>query len=334
MDDPTRSQESTGPTRRISQRKRFEDFDQPAADAEQQAASASATSSSERLAAVRNSLQGMRLGDVLVAMGVLTSDQIREPESESRMTREYLGQVLMRKGMISPEQLCHAVAIQAGLPVVDLTGYSVPAWTRHKLSVDVMIKYDFVPFADDAQTVYIAAKRPLTPQRINELKTSLGRAVDIRIAPDHQISAMLNHLAPGRFQQKRQHERLKMAMPAWLQLCDERGENISNSMSNTQTVDISEGGFRVEVPEAVYNTLKNARRKDIHFRVRVSLPPHNVLCTCVLRYARKKENVKSWEMPWVLGLQITLISGIERENLKQICTRVAIMLQRAKLLED
>jgi len=87
------------------------------------------------------------------------------------------------------------------------------------------------------------------------------------------------------------------------------------------------------VPEAVYNTLKSARRKDIFFRVRISLPPHNVLSVCVLRYARKKEAAKAWEMPWILGLQITAITGLEKENLRQICTRVAIMLQRAKLLE-
>src|SRR6185503_4743648 len=117
---------------------------------------------------------------------------------------------------------------------------------------------------------YIAARRPLSHLRVTELEKLVARAIDMRLAPDHQISNMLNALAPKRVQQKRQHERLAMAIPVWLQVCDEHGGNISASLSNTQTVDLSEAGFRIEVPEKVYETLSASKRRDTFFRVRLS----------------------------------------------------------------
>jgi len=305
---------------RTIMRKRFEDDGPPSAAAP--------------VEAQRNPFKGRRLGDILVAMEVLAGDQIQQPEAEAHMTKEFLGQVLLRRGLVTPAQLCEALAIQSGLPMVDLTGYHVPPWVCQKIPLETMVKYDFVPFADDARAVYIAARRPLSPMRVAELEKLVARAIDIRLAPDHQISVMLNALAPKRVQQKRQHERLAMAIPAWLQVCDARGDNVSASLANTQTVDMCEGGFRIEVPEKVYETLSTTRRRDTFFRVRISLPPHNVQCVSSLRYMKRKENPKAWEMPWLLGLQITSITAADRESLKQICTRVAIMITRSRLLAE
>lgn len=304
---------------RTIMRKRFEDDAAPAAAPTE---------------AERNPFKGRRLGDILVAMGVIGTNQFIELEAEARMTKEFLGQILLRRALVTPGQLCEALAIQSGLPMVDLTGYQVSPWARQRIPLDTMVKYEFVPFAEDDKTVFIATKRPLNPLRIAELEKMVGRPIDMRLAPDHQVAAMLNSLAPKRVQQKRQHERLAMAIPVWLQICDERGDNVSASLANTQTVDLSEAGFRIEVPEKVYTSLATSKRRETHFRVRLSLPPHNVSCVCVLRYMKRKENAKSWEMPWMLGLQISLIGAADRESLKQICTRVAIMITRSKLLQE
>lgn len=310
------------PSGRGNMRKRFEDKPAPAA--------AGAPLEPE---AKSNPYKGRRLGDILVAMGAVAEEQLDEPEAEARMTKAFLGQVLLRRALVTPAQLCEALAIQSGLPMVDLTGYQVPAWLQQKIPLETMVKHEFIPFADDARAVYIAARRPLNPLRLAELERLIGRAIDIRLAPDHQIASMLNALAPKRVQQKRQHERFAMAIPVWLQVCDERGDNVSASLANTQSVDLSESGFRVEVPEKVYTSLSTARRRDTYFRLRISYPPHNVLCVCSLRYMKRKEQAKAWEMPWMLGLKIHSISAADRESLKQICTRVAIVITRSRLLE-
>jgi len=321
---PNAGGSSPRPSGRTIMRKRFEDDSAPAT-----AAAAAPPPEPER-----NPFKGRRLGDILVAMGVIDASQFQELEAEARMTKEFLGQILLRRALVQPQQLCEALAIQSGLPMVDLTGYQIPPWTRQRIPLDTMVKYEFVPFADDERAVFIATKRPLNPLRLAELEKLVGRPIDMRLAPDHQIAAMLNAMAPKRVQQKRQHERLAMAIPVWLQVCDERGDNVSASLANTQTVDLSEAGFRIEVPEKVYTSLATTKRRDTHFRVRLSLPPHNVSCVCVLRYMKRKENAKSWEMPWTLGLQINMITAADRESLKQICTRVAIMITRSRLLEE
>jgi len=281
-------------------------------------------------AANLSALKGKRLGEILVAMGLLARVQVNNFEQESTLAKEFLGKFLIRRGLLTPDQLCKALAVQANLPVVSLADSRIPVATKYRHLVDLMRRCEFVPFSETEVVVFLAAKRPLAPHRVGEVSASFGKDVKLGLAPDHQIDNVLEQLSPGKAAQRRKAERIKLAMPVWFRLCGPNGENPTTILGGN-AIDMSMSGLRVEVPDTVMEWLKDSKRRDAFLQIRFSVPPYEVDGIYSLRYLHRKENKRNVENLCVLGLQLTNMGERQRENLKVTFERAVIS---AKRMED
>ena len=68
----------------------------------------------------------MRLGDLLISAGVIRPEQLNEALAIQKKTRERLGDVLINNGIITEKQLIEALQMQLGVDFVDLTAVSIP----------------------------------------------------------------------------------------------------------------------------------------------------------------------------------------------------------------
>ena len=68
----------------------------------------------------------MRLGDLPVASGVITPEQIEEALKIQKETHQRLGDVLIQNSFITERNLIDALQIQLGVEFVDLTAVSIP----------------------------------------------------------------------------------------------------------------------------------------------------------------------------------------------------------------
>mgnify|MGYP000385228589 CR=1 FL=1 len=68
----------------------------------------------------------MRLGDLLIASGVITQEQLDKALAVQKETHQRLGDVLMQNGFITERNLLAAMPIQLGVEFVDLTAVSIP----------------------------------------------------------------------------------------------------------------------------------------------------------------------------------------------------------------
>ena len=68
----------------------------------------------------------MRLGDLLISAGVIRPEQLNEALAIQKKTRERLGDVLINNGIITEQQLIEALQMQLGVDFVDLTAVSIP----------------------------------------------------------------------------------------------------------------------------------------------------------------------------------------------------------------
>ena len=297
-------------------RKKFEDFDSAPPPPRPAAGQAPAPL-----------LRGRSLGEILVAMGLLTSAQVQATAEEARLAKEPLGRHLVRCKLVSPQQLCKALSLQSGLPVVDFPSANVPVAARYSHLLGLMARLELVPFSETDQVVCVAAQRPPSPQRVPEIEKAFNKQVRVCLAPDEQIAAVLHALGAGRPTQKRRHSRFTITMPVWLQLCSERNETLGPKQGG-QILDISLSGLRVEGPEGMLAQLKELRRGEPHIMVRFSTPPLEVHGTCVVRYVRNKENAKPWERLCVMGLEIKTLGPGAHESFKVLHERAEIAAQR------
>lgn len=68
----------------------------------------------------------MRLGDLLVASGTITGQQLERALALQKETKQRLGDVLIQNGFITEAQLIDALRVQLGVDFVDLTAISIP----------------------------------------------------------------------------------------------------------------------------------------------------------------------------------------------------------------
>lgn len=102
-----------------------------------------------------------RLGDVLLAKGLVNPEQLNGALEEQARTKEILGQVLLKRNLISEKDLLDALSVQFGIPFVSLK-YKYIDWNLlKKFSPDLILDYKCVPIQEDNDSVTFAINNPL-----------------------------------------------------------------------------------------------------------------------------------------------------------------------------
>jgi len=122
-----------------------------------------------------------KLGEILVAKGLITEAQLKEALETQVVTRDYLGSVLIKKRMIKEIDLMKALSEQFNIPLVSLKDVSID-WnmcTRYFTTVASNVKA--LPIYQDEDTVLVAIRDPLDMISLGSIEQSI-RPKKIRLA--------------------------------------------------------------------------------------------------------------------------------------------------------
>jgi len=143
-----------------------------------------------------NQQQKERLGDVLVRTGIITQEQLKEALQVGRVDKKKIGQVLIEKKFISPRDLATALSIQLQVPLIDLTKHKVLKDALKLVPEQLARKYSALPLEiiGDSMTVVMEDTRDVraiddlaavTKKRIEPM---MGVPEDIRRAIDRNYA--------------------------------------------------------------------------------------------------------------------------------------------------
>jgi hypothetical protein len=127
-----------------------------------------------------------RIGEVLLASGVITPTQLEEGLALQRQTRQRLGVVLLQKGFLQESQLAQALSEATGIALVDLKAIQ-PEWSAiHSLRVTFCEAHNLFPFAlqthQGKKQLVVAMSDPLNAAAMDEIEFTTGLKVIPRIA--------------------------------------------------------------------------------------------------------------------------------------------------------
>ena len=124
----------------------------------------------------------MRLGDLLIAAGVIGQEELQKALSIQKQTRERLGDVLIENGMITEQHLIEALQMQLGVDFVDLTAVSIPLELAKFVPRSIAKKYCVVPVKLVKDELYVAMSDPLNFVAQEEIKAASHKQVVPMIA--------------------------------------------------------------------------------------------------------------------------------------------------------
>ena len=124
----------------------------------------------------------MRLGDLLMASGVITKEQLDQALDIQKQTRQRLGDVLIQNGIITEQHLIEALQIQLGVEFVDLTAVSIPVELAKYVPRTIARKFCVVPVKLIKDELYLAMSDPLDFVAQEEVKAASKKRVVPMIA--------------------------------------------------------------------------------------------------------------------------------------------------------
>ncbi|MBX3331372.1 MAG: Flp pilus assembly complex ATPase component TadA [Nitrospira sp.] len=195
------------------------------------------------------------LAEVLVEQGMLTKRTVEDVLRRLNGVTAALGQTLISEGLLSEDQLAHALAVQYDLPYDPLTDFQVDSRYYETISIKLMQRFPFVPIAERSGALTIAVADPQNLLGLDELELLIGKPVDRIVSSKSAILAVLDR-SEGSSQALRE---LEAEYRSILVKEDDRGEEIP-------TLDHAgeEQSPAVKLLDSILLSAMQRRASDIH----------------------------------------------------------------------
>lgn len=134
-----------------------------------------------------------RLGDILVASGRLTIEQLEEALRAQRILGKKLGTILVERNMISEQDILEAIEQQTGIPKVDLNNIDLDGKAINLVSENLCRKHSLIPFGfNGVNKIKVAMVDPLNLFAVDDVNISTGFEVETYISLEKDIRKFID----------------------------------------------------------------------------------------------------------------------------------------------
>src|SRR3989441_6505740 len=119
----------------------------------------------------------MPLGDLLVAGGLITRDQLAQALRKQKGSGEKLGSILVRMHFINEDQLAGFLSQQYGVPSITLSSVNVDSNVIQLLPGGIARRYDLLPIQRDGDSLTVAMADPVNVHAIDHVTFITGLRV-------------------------------------------------------------------------------------------------------------------------------------------------------------
>ena len=197
----------------------------------------------------------MRLGDLLIKQDVLTEENLKKALELQKGTDKKIGEVLVENGFITEEMIARALQTQLGLKIIQLTGITIPKEVRNLVSVNLLKKYQCIPFELDpynANNLHLAMADPMDMAAIDDISIVTNLQVEPYIATPRDILTAIDHCYGA-----------SETMDAARRFTREREQLRGNAEDTIEEADVSDAPI-VQLVRSLIEQAVRQRASDIH----------------------------------------------------------------------
>lgn len=133
-----------------------------------------------------------RLGEMLVDVGAISEDQLKEALAGQKETGERLGTYLVTHNYITEDQLIRILQMQLGIDFIDLNKVKVDPTLVSLIPRNLAKQYRVVPVKLEKDTLYLAMEDPLNFMAIEAVKNASHKRVVPMIAYSSSMDRALS----------------------------------------------------------------------------------------------------------------------------------------------
>ncbi|MFN9810712.1 MAG: type IV-A pilus assembly ATPase PilB [Deltaproteobacteria bacterium] len=138
---------------------------------------------------------GNRIGELLVREKLISLQQLRTAQEESRKGNTSLGYQLARLGFISDQEITDFLSQQYRVQSVNLDEYEIEDDVRKLLSQELCERHRVIPVSRTGNSIIVAMADPSNLHAIDDIKFRTGYNVEPVVASEAQILRILEKAA-------------------------------------------------------------------------------------------------------------------------------------------
>ena len=123
-----------------------------------------------------------RLGDLLIAAGTITPEELDMGLQRQKETKERLGAALISAGIITEAELIEALRLQLGIEYIDLSKTTIPISKAQVVPKNIAKQFQVVPVRMERDELYLAMSDPMNFYAIEEVKKAVRKKIVPMIA--------------------------------------------------------------------------------------------------------------------------------------------------------
>ncbi|HEY8428615.1 MAG TPA: ATPase, T2SS/T4P/T4SS family, partial [Sandaracinaceae bacterium] len=132
-----------------------------------------------------------RLGELLVREKLISLQQLRAAQDESRRTNTSLGYQLARMGFISDKEITEFLSQQYRVQAIDLAEFEIDEDVLKLVSQEVCERHKIIPVSRTGSTLIVAMADPSNLHAIDDIKFLTGYNVEPVVASESAILAAI-----------------------------------------------------------------------------------------------------------------------------------------------
>ncbi len=132
-----------------------------------------------------------KIGELLVQEGLVTIDQLNRALDEQQQSGERIGEALVKLGMVGEDTLLEFIARQYHCPQVNLSKLNIPKEVAALIPLDIMHKYQAIPFGIMGNTLNVAMADPGNLFVIDDIRFLTRKNIQVHVASDNIIRKVI-----------------------------------------------------------------------------------------------------------------------------------------------
>jgi general secretion pathway protein E len=133
-----------------------------------------------------------RLGEILVDAGLITPEQLAHAVEESRQSGKRLGDYLQDEEMVAAEDVALALSLQLNLPIIDLTRHRVQPEALALIPEDYAREHDLIPVDLTGDSLVVVMSDPLNIHVLEDLRARARRIIQPAVGIPKDIREAIN----------------------------------------------------------------------------------------------------------------------------------------------
>ena len=215
-----------------------------------------------------------RLGELLVAAGTITEEELEKGLALQKGSKERLGTVLIKNNIITEDKLIEALQMQLGIEFIDLTKVNIPTELAQALPKNIAKQYQVVPVRIVKDELYLAMSDPMNFYAIEEVRKAVRKKVVPMVATSAAVERAIQVLYGNEGAAKAIEEMRREAAASGDAQPSQDSAFVSNqlgddSINNAPTIRLVNSIIERAINERASDIHIEPRETDLHIRMRI-----------------------------------------------------------------